>query len=139
MTVILMALLVFAVILAIGYPLVNAELYQYEAATNGDERLEGLTSQRSAVFDALRDLKFDYDTGKLSEHDYQQMKARYDLKAAEVLQKMDALAAAQAKRGNGSAKKAAAGAGKATCPKCNARVLADDRFCPTCGNKLVSA
>ncbi len=135
MTIVVMALIVFVAILALGYPLVNAEQYEYEAATNGDDKLEALLSQRNAAFDALRDLKFDYDTGKLSEHDYQQMKARYDLRAAEVLQKMDALAAPQSKRLGGS-KKAATGASKTVCSKCNEKLLPDDRFCPKCGTRV---
>ncbi len=134
MTIVVMALIVFVAVLALGYPLVNADQYEYEATTSGDDRLEALLSQRNAAFDALRDLKFDYDTGKLSEHDYQQMKTRYDLRAAEVLQKMDALAAPQPKR-SGSSKKAAAGAARNVCSKCSEKLLADDRFCPKCGTR----
>ncbi len=135
MTMILMALIVFVAILVLGYPLVNAQQYEYETLQNGDERGDNLTSQYNSIFDALRDLEFDHNTGKLSDHDYKEMRARYDVKAAEVLQKMDALAASQNKRANGK-KAAASGAGKIACPKCNARVLANDRFCPVCGARL---
>ncbi len=134
MVMILLALIVFAVILAIGYPIVNASQYQLETTSNGDDRYAILMSQRNSVFDAIRDLEFDHQTGKLSDQDYKQMRAKYDLKAAEVLQKMDALAAAQNKRGNGKGSTKANG--KSACPKCNAPVLANDRFCPKCGNKL---
>lgn len=134
MIMIILAVIVFAVILAVGYPLVNAGEYAFETTSNGDDRAALLMSQRNSVFDAIRDLEFDHQTGKLSEQDYKQMRARYDLKAAEVLQKMDALATAQAKRGSG--KVSPKPGGKAACPQCNAPVLAGDRFCPKCGNKL---
>ncbi len=134
MVMIIMALVVFVVILALGYPLVNASQYEFETTTNGDDRAAALMSQRNSVFDAIRDLEFDHQTGKLSDQDYKQMRTRYDLKAAEVLQKMDALEAAQTKRGNGKANGKASA--RNACPKCNAPVLPNDRFCPRCGNKL---
>ncbi len=132
MVMIVIALIAFLAILALGYPLVNAEQYQFEAA-NGDERLDSLLSQRNNVFDAIKDLEFDHTTGKLSDEDYRQMRARYDVQAAEVLQKMDAVTAAKARP---RARAGAAGAGRTACGKCGAKVQSADRFCPVCGSKL---
>ncbi|MGE5138971.1 MAG: zinc-ribbon domain-containing protein [Rudaea sp.] len=132
MVMIVIALVAFLAILALGYPLVNPEQYRFETA-NGDERLESLLSQRNNVFDAIKDLDFDHATGKLSDEDYRQMRARYDLQAAEVLQKMDTIGAGKTRP---RAKNGTAGAGRAACAKCGAKVQAADRFCPVCGSKL---
>ncbi len=133
MVMILMALIVFAAIMIVGYPLVNAEQYGLELLVNGDDRLEPLAGARNSIFDAIRDLEFDHATGKLSDEDYRQMRARYDLRAAEILQKMDALTAQQTGLKKRSQK---AGASKGSCPQCRAHVEPGDRFCPTCGARL---
>ncbi len=131
------ALLVFATILVVGYPLVNAQNYQFETMTNGDDRLGSLIGARDSVYDAIRDLEFDHNTGKLSDEDYRQMRARYDVQAAEVLQKMDALAAKSKSNHAGDKVNGQAGAGRSSCPKCHAKVQGNDRFCPKCGTRLV--
>src|SRR5512135_300424 len=97
LVVLLLALVVFVAIFIVGYPLVNARLYPALDRPVADDRLENLMSARNSVFDAIRDLEFDHAAGKLSDEDYRQMRARYDVRAAEVLQKMDALTAAPKK------------------------------------------
>src|SRR5215208_4061758 len=42
--------------------------------------------QREAVFSALRDLDFDFKTGKISEEDYQPLRARLMVQAAQYLE-----------------------------------------------------
>jgi zinc-ribbon domain len=130
-----MALIVFVAIFIVGYPLVNAQQYEYaDVEFNGNDTLEHLASARNSVFEAIRDLEFDRATGKLSDEDYHQLRARYDVKAAQVLQQIDAFAAS--KKDYTKARVQKAGAGKNTCPRCHQRVEAGDRFCPTCGARL---
>jgi hypothetical protein len=147
MVIILMGLIVFAAILIVGYPLVNAQRYEYAGAgSNGDENFEHLASTRNSVFEAIRDLEFDRATDKLSQVDYQSMRARYDVQAAEVLQKMDALGAAKAKRGlsapavggetRDKTQTQKSSSKKSFCSRCGGRVEGVDRFCPTCGTRL---
>jgi hypothetical protein len=149
MVIILMGLIVFAAIFFVGYPLVNAQHYEYaETGLNGDEAFEHLASARNSVFEAIRDLEFDRATGKLSDADYQAMRARYDAKAAQVLQKIDALGAAKTKRAPAPTDAAGAEPGakpqtqrssakRSFCSRCGARVEAADRFCPTCGTRVI--
>ena len=131
MVFVLMALIIFVAILLVGYPLVNARQYQYEETAAADERIENLMSARNNAIDAIRDLEFDHATGKLSDADYKQMRARYDLKAAEVLQKVDAITMG-AKKNGGATKTAVAG----NCPRCKAKLQPEDRFCPACGQRV---
>lgn len=147
MIIILMGLIVFAAILIVGYPLVSAQGYEFVgAAAEGDENLEHLASARNSVFEAIRDLEFDRATDKLSDADYHLMRARYDAQAAQVLQKMDALSAAQAKRAPVASRGAADSPAKASkerssaqknfCARCGARLEPADHFCPACGTRL---
>lgn len=148
MVILLMGLIVFVAIFIVGYPLVNARRYEYaEVGLNGDDAFEHLASARNSVFEAIRDLEFDYATGKLSDADYQAMRTRYDAKAAEVLQKMDALGAPRMKRASAKAESAVvepgvkpqtqrSNANRSFCSRCGARVEPADRFCLTCGTRL---
>lgn len=147
MIIILMGLIVFAAILAVGYPLVSAQGWEFAGSgVEGDENFEHLASARNSVFEAIRDLEFDRATDKLSDADYHSMRARYDAQAAQVLQKMDALETAQVKRGAGIKVAGGKPAAKATslesaakksyCGHCGAKVEAGDHFCPVCGTRL---
>ncbi len=137
MAMILMALIVFGAIVIVGYPLVNAQQYEYvENGSLGNDTFESLASARNTIFDAIRDLEFDHAAGKLSDEDYRQMRARYDVKAAEILQKMDALAGLKKEGANGKPRGVKASTSQASCPRCQRSVLPGDRFCPKCGTPL---
>ncbi len=48
-----------------------------------------LLARKEAAFSALKELEFDYRTRKLSEEDYDELRAVYRVEAAEVLKAMD--------------------------------------------------
>ncbi len=88
---------------------------------------------------ALRDLDFDYRTGKIAEEDYVPLRQRLLTQAAEAVQAVEAKqplvddeieAAVRALRGSPRAERHLA------CPQCHAAVSDDDRFCPKCGMAL---
>lgn len=110
---------------------------------------------------AIRDLDFDYRTGKIAEDDYSSARERLLLEAAGQLQAEPAAsaggeadaqieAAVQAQRhahpaGGADARIEAAvqarrqknGAGSAgACPQCHTPAVAGDRFCARCGARL---
>ncbi len=138
MVISLMAVIVFVAIFIVGYPLVNAEHYQYaDAEWNGNDTLEHLSSARNLAFDAIRDLEFDHATGKISDEDYNQLRPRYDVQAAHILQQIDTVTAALSKDNRTEKTRTQkSGAGRDTCPHCHKRVQTGDRFCPTCGARL---
>jgi ribosomal protein L40E len=80
-------------------------------------------AQRSVVkprstfaVDALRELEFDRETGKISDSDYEPLKARYTEQALAVMR-----------------------AGSASvCEKCGPRTERDAEFCSNCGSALLS-
>jgi ribosomal protein L40E len=66
--------------------------------------------------DALRELEFDRETGKISDSDYEPLKARYTAQALAVM-----------RAGNA-----------AVCEKCGPRPEQGAQFCSKCGSPLIS-
>jgi|HubBroStandDraft_2_1064218.scaffolds.fasta_scaffold377422_2 hypothetical protein len=52
-------------------------------------RLDQLFERRDMIYDNLRDLKFEYRTGKFAEEDYEQMKQTLETEAAMVLAEIE--------------------------------------------------
>lgn len=52
-------------------------------------RLDQLMERRDIIYDNLRDLKFEYRTGKFAEEDYEQMKQTLEAEAALVLAEIE--------------------------------------------------
>jgi hypothetical protein len=58
-------------------------------------RLAFLRERKETVYENLRDLNFEFRTGKFPESDYQQMRGALEEEAAAVLAEIDALEAAK--------------------------------------------
>jgi len=54
-------------------------------------KLDQLMERRDAIYDNLRDLRFEYRAGKLSEKDFEDIKQSLEIEAARVLADMDIL------------------------------------------------
>ncbi len=54
-------------------------------------KLDQLLERRDAIYDNLRDLRFEYRAGKYSEKDYEEIKQTLEIEAARVLAEMDLL------------------------------------------------
>ncbi len=131
----LLAATVLLTIGAIAFTLIVRErdLPQPEPKT-GYEHLE---ERRARIYEALRDLQFEFRVGKLSDEDYQRTKTALQAELAGVLAELDAA------KGNAPAvstpPKAAAAAEPATstvCPHCNARFPTPLKFCGECGKAM---
>ena len=87
----------------------------------------------TAALAALRDLDFDFRTGKVSEEDYPELRAQWMVEAAKSAEaegkdddRLEALVRAR-KQAIGHLKR---------CPKCQNKLDAGARFCPNCGTDL---
>jgi len=82
-----------------------------------------LSKQESLM--ALRDLDFDFQTGKITNEDYAPLRQQLLIAAAQAEQVVETpkvIVKAEIE--------------SATCPECHAAVQADDNFCPKCGAAL---
>lgn len=106
----IMAILIAAVIFA---PMIEGRWRQGkgEGAGSPEER-------KDAAIAALRELEFEYQTGKVSEEDYATLRSRY---AREALAARNELGET---------------AGESTCPSCGSRLREDAKFCTACGGAV---
>ncbi len=84
---ILVAILTTAVIAFIAYPLFSHPAEKSGQAANA---LDNWIAQRDSAYDAIRDLDFDYQMGKLSQSDYTALRNKYRARAAAALEQIDA-------------------------------------------------
>jgi hypothetical protein len=66
-------------------------------------RLDQLLEQRDTIYDNLRDLRFEFRSGKYSEGDYEAMKASLETEAALVLAEIDRVTEMQVRRSRAQA------------------------------------
>jgi hypothetical protein len=61
-------------------------------------KLDQLLEKRDTIYDNLRDLRFEYRSGKYSEGDYETMKSALEVEAAMVLAEIDQVTDSQVRR-----------------------------------------
>lgn len=64
-------------------------------------RLDQLMERRDTIYDNLRDLRFEFRSGKYSEGDYEAMKTALENEAAMVLAEIDRVTESQVRRARG--------------------------------------
>ncbi len=94
------------------YPLLRST----QAVTPPAPRPDIGAERQGYAVDALRELEFDRQTGKISDADYAPLKARYTEQAVAVMR--------------------ATSTGGKTCPNCGPRQEADAEFCSNCGAQV---
>ncbi len=127
-------------LIAIGYPLVRRSRPTPSA---GPDPGRELRSEKENVYEALRDLDFEFRTGKLSEQDYHELQADYRARALRLLQHSDdrqhapECHACGRLNPSGSRYCEICGASLApvsACAACGTPGRPDDRFCAVCGH-----
>ena len=91
--------------LLIGYP---------PPGDTGSSGIRTNEDTETQTVDALREIEFDRETGKLSDADYDSLKASYTQRAISAMRS----------------------AGSRVCEKCGSRPEAEARFCSRCGTAL---
>ena len=154
----LLALAVFAV----AWPLWQEQRGQaardlaVEALPLADPLLD-LQAQRDAIYQAIRELRFDQQVGKVSSADYAVFDAQLRGQAAQVLKQIDSLVAAEADQDlhenieaeiaslrqikdrlpvSAPAVPPGSSAALNFCPQCGRRLQVGDRFCGACGVQI---
>lgn len=137
-------LLALGVVGFVGYPLVRG-VWADDDTSEMSEELEELYRRKESTYSALKELEFDFKTGKLSEEDFNELDARYRNDALDILEALDSAekgTPATPTRRTGSAAKrpkpqpVAPVLEAGECRECGRVNTEGSRFCASCGNTL---
>jgi len=137
-------LLILTSVIYISFPLIikgkinKSKDKRYLPSING--HLNRLWLQKEQIYDSLKDLEMDYETGKISQVDYEEMKTNYKTEAISILKAIDIEKGIKPSKINKqkpsrTAKKTAHGK-TVFCPECGTKNLQTYKFCLNCGFKL---
>ena len=106
--------------------------------------LRHLERRRQVLYDNLKDLQFEYHQGKLSDEDYQALKAGFlgDLAGImDAIERLEIVAAGPGKQRSAEGKErvkagTAHAASMRICPSCQAENQPENQFCGKCGKGL---
>ncbi len=135
---------VFGVIIAVLFVsgLVLAPILEDEPADpNAGDEGGSPADRREAALDALEELRFEHETGKLSDADYRRLKSKYARAAVAARRQEEggSEAAAGGAAPPSAADPSASGTSEeeaVTCPECGSEAERDARFCAQCGTEL---
>ena len=111
------------------YPLFREERWAYATEPGINPHLENLLSAREATYSAIKDLESDHAQGKLSDADYQAVRAKYENRALLILQELNLVelrASTQVQHKVSSP----------ACARCGEAYSPADKFCRRCGAPL---
>jgi hypothetical protein len=130
-----------AVLGAICIPLFRKE-ETLESAIIEETQWDLLQRKKEVVLGNIQDLDFEYKCGKLSDADYQKIRAEMSNEAAMVFQEIESieseadLDALIRREVNARKQKSKAAAPANSCSSCGSSNPATNRFCAECGAKL---
>ena len=82
-------ILIAAVVLIFIFRPLFASRGEIEGATRRENRRRQLMENREMVYDAIRELDFDYRMGKVEDDDYRETRARYEAEAVDIMKAID--------------------------------------------------
>lgn len=131
----------------IGSPLFQQ---RFSDAMESEEsrELEQLALHKETLYTAIRDLDFDFQTDKVDQHDYRELRHHLEAEAVELLQRIDEvdplarlddeierqILAVRQQQSTPDMNRALQG----LCLDCHAVLQGDEKFCPFCGQPLAS-
>jgi hypothetical protein len=98
-------LMTVAVFALVSYPLLRPGRSRGDLIATNHRGAEDLLAQRDAAYAAIKELEFEFHLGNLSQGDYEDLRARYRQRAADILRRLDAAereAAAAHKKARGA-------------------------------------
>ncbi len=93
-------------------------------------------AEREIVYEAIRDLEHDFETGKVEADDFERMRSELRGRARDLLRAERARAATEPAPTATTEVKAASASIATACPHCGAPVGPSDKFCAQCGGAL---
>jgi hypothetical protein len=140
----LIALIAVSLVVYIGEPLVRRVPSTPYGRAEEDET-ERLVLRKEMLYVAIRDLDFDFQTGKVDQQDYTELRQQLETDAVHILRQLDTvdplLAFDNAVEHQVLALRrhrlsTADGSRPETCSRCRTVLENDENFCPCCGQAL---
>jgi hypothetical protein len=140
----ILIIMVAGLVIFVGEPLVRQQPAALPNAVQAQE-VEQLSLHKEILYTAIRDLDFDYQTGKVDQQDYTTLRQQLEGEAIQALRALDAVDPLAAldnelerqivalRHGMPSE---AIGATVIACPQCGVRLQGDEHFCAACGQAL---
>jgi len=137
-------LMAICVVIGVGEPFARRWSYQVHGHENGDET-ERLLLQKEMLYGAIRDLDFDFQTGKVDQKDYAELRQQLEREAVQILRQLDAADPLVAldheiehqvfalRRHSAST---GCGSSRESCFGCGTPLENGENFCPCCGQVL---
>jgi zinc-ribbon domain len=140
----IICLMAIGLVVCVGEPLVRRASYKSQGREDNNGT-ETLLLQKEMLYVAIRDLDFDFQTGKVDQKDYDELRRQLERDAVHILRQLDAVDPLIAfdneierqvldLRRRGTAK--ARGSSQDVCPSCGTPLESGDNFCPACGRAL---
>jgi hypothetical protein len=134
-------LMALCLVIGVGEPLARRRFYGVRGAAE-DSDTERLLLQKEMVYGAIRDLDFDFQTGKVDRQDYAELRQQLEGEAVQILRQLDAADALVAldqaieqqvlavRRQSAST---VCGSPREACSGCGTPFDDGENFCPYCG------
>lgn len=121
--------------LFVAYPLLQKRQQKVSFANN--HRAEELEARKAEIYAAIKDIDFDFQMGKLSREDYDQLRGQYKSEAVGLLKRIDQMQGKRKDRGS-PAKRDDGGRPSSAkfCHQCGQPLHTGDKFCSACGEKV---
>ena len=145
---IIMLLIAIGLVIFVGEPLVRRHTRETLDSPQ-DQEVEQLTLQKETLYTALRDLDFDYHTGKVDEQDFTELRSRLENEAIELLRALDEIdpfadlddelerQIAALRQTSSDATVTVNGLSvPSACTRCETPLQGDENFCTACGHAL---
>lgn len=144
---IVILLIAVGTVVFVGEPLVRQVSHSPLTGDSGPE-MERLSLQKETLYTAIRDLDFDFQTGKVDQKDYAELRQHLEGEALQLLRQLgavDPLAELDTElerqiyvlRQQRISPPYLPSQG--TCLRCGSTLQGDEHFCPACGQPLMSS
>lgn len=145
--VLLMLLIAVSVVAFVGEPWLHrqAAAAPADTAETADHRLEQLLLQKDTLYMAIRDLDFDFRTGKVDQKDYTSLRQQLETDALQILRQLDevdplAVLDSELERQILALRQQTPATGPAAlsvaCCGCGTTLQGSENFCPACGQPV---
>jgi hypothetical protein len=140
--ILLSVLLALVALLAVAYPILARSHSTQPVAASAEETVNELLAQRDTVFQALRELRFDREVGKITDEDFTVFEGSLKQSAANSLRALDEWESGADRdlgaviEGAVTARVVLTAEGAIVCPGCGHAAARQDKFCGRCGAAL---